>query len=308
MKKSDLIKKILEQNVFSEKPLMLIDIGASGQVHAEWKEIAQYSNCIAFDADSRDFSTDTDNSGFKKLFLINAIVSDKEDKKTKFYLTKSPYCSSALKPIESELLNWSFHQLFEVEREVDLDNKSLKTVLAEKQIDYIDWFKTDSQGIDLRLFKNLPLSVQENAIIAEFEPGFIDAYQGEDKISDLLAYIEKLPFWLSDCEVKGTKRISAATLTKYKLNAEKVNLRNSSCWAEFTYINTCSNLQKRELLVAVVFCIIKKQYGFALDICAKLEGKIEQKLLSEIEGFLLTELTKVPPKPSVLRKIKSRLF
>jgi FkbM family methyltransferase len=305
---NDLIPTLLQQTVFVEKPLVLIDVGASGEVHAEWKSIAKYAHCIAFDADSRDFQTETNNSEFKKLYLINAIVSDKEDAKTKFYLTKSPYCSSALAPIDSELSNWSFSGLFEIEKEIDLDNKSLKTVISEKQIEYVDWFKTDSQGIDLRLFKNLPTSIQKNMIVAEFEPGFIDAYKNEDKIADLLVHLETLPFWLSDCEVKGSQRINKATIAKHGLNPSSLNLRTSSCWAEFTYINTCENLDKRQLLAAIVFCLIKKQYGFVLDICVMLEGKIEASLLQSIEKLMLAELTKQPEKPSILSRIKSRLL
>ncbi len=305
---NDLIPLLLQQKVFVEKPLVLIDVGASGEVHAEWKPIAKYAHCIAFDADSRDFQTEVTNSEFKKLHLINAIVSDKEDSKTKFYLTKSPYCSSALAPIDSELSNWSFSQLFEIEKEINLDNKSLKTVISEKQIEYVDWFKTDSQGIDLRLFKNLPINIQKNIIVAEFEPGFIDAYKGEDKIADLLVQLEALPFWLSDCEVKGSQRINKATITKYKLNPLQLNLRTSSCWAEFTYINTCEGLDTRQLLTAIVFCLIKKQYGFVLDICTRLEGKVENSLLRNIEQLMLAELTKQPEKPSILSRIKSRLL
>jgi hypothetical protein len=305
---NNIINQILELNIFIEQPLVLIDIGASGELHTEWKEIAKYSNCIAFDADSRDFSTDTTNSKFKKLHLINAIVSDKEDEKTKFYLTKSPYCSSVLKPVENELSNWWFNKLFEIEREIDLDNKSLIKVITEKEITYVDWFKTDSQGIDLRLFKNLPLSIQKKTIIAEFEPGFIDAYEGEDKIPEMLIYMETLPFWMSDCQVKGTQRISKESINKYNLNTNSINLRESSCWAEFTYINTCLNLNKRELLVAVVFCLIKRQYGFVLDICNKLEGQIGEDLLNQIKNNVLIELNIQPKKSSIIKRIKEKLF
>lgn len=303
-----LIDEILNLQPFKDKPLVLVDIGASGQVHQEWKEIAKYSHCLAFDADSRDFSTNTDNSGFKKLYLVNAIVSDKEEPRTKFYLTKSPYCSSILKPISGELSNWAFSNLFEVEQEIDLDNKSLKNSINEKGLNYIDWFKTDSQGIDLRLFKNLPQAIQEKVLVAEFEPGFIDAYEGEDKIVDLLNYIEKLPFWMSDCEVKGTQRISLAAITKYQLNPGNLNLKVSSCWAEFTYINTCKNVGERELLAAIVFCLIKKQYGFILDLCLMLEGKMDKTLLSKIEKLMVMELNKTPKKPSIVKRITSRFF
>ena len=30
---------------------MLVDVGASGQMHKKWKQIAPYSVCLAFDAD-----------------------------------------------------------------------------------------------------------------------------------------------------------------------------------------------------------------------------------------------------------------
>lgn len=307
MKIDILINKILEHPVFADKPPVLLDIGASGNIHSDWELISKYSECIAFDADSREFDVNSDTSGFKKLHLINAIVSEKEDPKTRFYLTRSPYCSSSLKPIPKELANWSFCQLFEIDKEVDLDNKSLRSVLADRQITYVDWFKTDAQGIDLRLFKNLPLSVQENSIVAEFEPGFFGVYEGEDKIADLLMYMDKLPFWLSDCAVKGTQRIGKPTIDKYQLDATHLNLRKSSCWAEFAYINTCNKLQTRELLLAVVFSLIKRQYGFALDVCSRIEGSIDKDLLSAIERFSLNELNRKPARSAIIRRIANKL-
>src|ERR1043166_8049139 len=107
MSEHELIKKILEQSCFQAMPPVLVDIGASGAIHPEWKSIAPFSICLAFDADDRDFSSDTSNSGFRKLILVNSIVSDKEDAETDFYLTTSPHCSSTLEPLNEELSNWS---------------------------------------------------------------------------------------------------------------------------------------------------------------------------------------------------------
>jgi len=312
------LETILEQlfslNYFKEKPPVLIDIGASGQIHPEWSAIAKHSVCIAFDADSRDFITINigaeENSGYKKLLLINAIVSDKNDKTTRFYLTASPHCSSSLLPISKELDNWSFADLFKVESTVELKNVSISSVLNENKITYVDWYKTDSQGIDLRLFKAFSVEVQKKILVAEFEPGFIDAYEGEDKISGLLPYMETLPFWMSDCSVKGSQRISKQTLNKYNLPSDKLNLRNSACWAEFAYINTCEFLQsERDLLLALAFSCIKKQFGFALDLLLKLENKIDQSLFKNIETFLITALKKVeePGNPGILSRLKNAI-
>ena len=48
-----IIQKVLESVYFENKPPVLIDIGASGEINAKWKAIASYSVCIAFDADER---------------------------------------------------------------------------------------------------------------------------------------------------------------------------------------------------------------------------------------------------------------
>ena len=53
--------------------------------------------------------------------------------------------------------------------------------MKELEIKSFDWFKTDSQGTDLRLFKSIGETLIPKIIVAEFEPGFINSYLGEDK-------------------------------------------------------------------------------------------------------------------------------
>ena len=43
-----------------------------------------------------------------------------------FYLTSSPYCSSSLKPDLANLKEWSFSELFNIEKEVILKTVSFK--------------------------------------------------------------------------------------------------------------------------------------------------------------------------------------
>ena len=38
------------------RPPILVDVGASAGLPVDWELIAPYSICIAFDADTRDFS------------------------------------------------------------------------------------------------------------------------------------------------------------------------------------------------------------------------------------------------------------
>jgi hypothetical protein len=94
----NIIDKVLSLPEFKEHPPVLVDIGASGELHKIWKNLAKYSICIAFDADSRDIEyTVNEKSHYKKLYVYNRILTSqlKENEET-FYLTKSPYCSSLL--------------------------------------------------------------------------------------------------------------------------------------------------------------------------------------------------------------------
>ena len=54
------------------------------------------------------------------------------------------------------------------------------SALSKAGVDYVDWYKSDSQGTDMSIFDSLPKNISNKILAAEFEPGIIDAYQGED--------------------------------------------------------------------------------------------------------------------------------
>ena len=203
-----IIKTILTSGYFLENPPILVDIGASGEINKKWEIIAPHSVCIAFDADDRDFQiNEVDSSIYKKLIIFNRIVIAEENAHPNFFLTVSPYCSSLLKPDEQKLKPWVFCSLFDVEKVTTLPAITLKEALSQTSVDYVDWFKTDTQGTDLRLFKSLPTMIAENVLMAEFEPGIIDAYQGEDKLYMVMQEMRERDFWLSSMDIKGTQRL-----------------------------------------------------------------------------------------------------
>ena len=86
--------------------------------------------------------------------------------------------------------------------------RTLRSILAEHGLSHVDWFKTDSQGTDLRLFLSLGEPIVRRVLAASFEPGLIDAYVGEDKLHAVLQKMNGPPFWMHDIEVRGTQRLS----------------------------------------------------------------------------------------------------
>jgi hypothetical protein len=270
-----LLRTIFEHPSIKDRPPVLIDLGASGEIHTKWKSIAKYSICVAFDADTREFNPLVSESEiWKKLFSLNRLVSANPSDNTTFYLTKSPFCSSSLQPDNDSLSPWIFSPLFNIEKSITLPSISLKDALSEIDIDYIDWYKTDTQGTDLRIFDSLPEYIKNGVIAAEFEPGIIDAYKEEDKLNQLMLYMDRKPFWVSSMCIKGSHRIEKKDyelLNYFQRKSISSFLQTSPGWCEISYINKMEDslMTIRDYLLAWVFSSIEGQHGFSLLIARR---------------------------------------
>jgi hypothetical protein len=270
-----IIKKIMSHPSLVSQPPILMDIGASGFIHKKWNSIAKYSICIAFDADTRDFqTTEAEDIGWRKLIKLNRLVAECPKSEADFYLTQSPHCSSSIPPDEKALEPWAFRDLFNVVKKVKLPAIDVPTALNEIGVDYIDAYKTDSQGTDLRIFRSIPENIQNNIIAAEFEPGIIDAMKGEDKLHALMLYMDTKPFWITNMGIYGSWRISKnnfSSLNFVQKRALGSFLKVAPGWCEISYINTLTaeNISLRQHLLSWLFSTLYEEHGFALMISQK---------------------------------------
>lgn len=301
MSNKQIIAKILSRKEFIDKPPVLLDIGASGKIYEPWGEIAKYSICVAFDADEREIKYIEDgSSGYKKVYIYNKIATPSNNKEDAFYLTKSPYCSSLLKPNAMSLADWGFTDLFNVEKVAKLKTVNLNQVLTELNIKQIDWFKADSQGIDLRLFASLNSEITNKILAADFEPGIIDAYIGEDKLGALLSHMDNLPFWVSEMKLPKAIRIKKETI---KLLTEKFGsyiennlnhvLKSSPVCAEISFLNnfkSFENFDSRDFLLIWVIAYLKKQYAFALEITSVGTKKFNDEIFDELKYLIIKKI------------------
>jgi hypothetical protein len=315
----NLIKKILNESEMLERPPVLVDIGASEQIHNKWKPIAKYSICLAFDADERDFQfSEKEQSRFKKLYAYNSIAFDKDQNKADFFLTKSPYCSSVLEPDSMRLKPYIHSQLFEVEKKTELNAIHIQKALDNAKLDYVDWFKSDSQGIDLRLFKSLDERIRSKVLVAEFEPGIIDAYIGEDKLYSALKELHDSGFWLSDIQIKGVARLSKKSLdAEFKGNMFKKllkeSLKKAPGWGEMTFINSFENAEfsRREYLLGWLFSSLEGHHSYAFELAAQGSEKFNYQLFNELKNYskiqMKREVYRLKFLPSVFQLIKKKL-
>jgi hypothetical protein len=290
-----IIEQIMNHPDLLAEPPIFVDVGASGKIHGSWSKLAKYAICIGFDADLRDFSTEQKDSGYNKLILINKIISDTPGIK-KFYLTKNPHCSSTLNPNLDSLDDWYFKDLFIVEKIRKIEANTINNVLKSLDINKIDWFKTDSQGTDLRIFKAINPSIQKRVLSAEFEPGVVDAYKDEDKLFSIFQYMND-NFFIDDIVFKGSIRSKPYTVAKHfpKLHNAKINVINitnksSKLWAEIHYLNNFndnSSFKKRDFLLFCAILIIKKQYLFCIEICDRHIDHFNDDLVEKIRKHCL---------------------
>ena len=294
---ASIIHDVMTHSSLLSSPPVLVDIGASGTIHKKWNPIAKYAICIAFDADSRDFEIcESEDKGWRKLYSMNRLVASEAAEEMDFYLTHSPHCSSSLAPDQKALEPWAFSPLFEVDKVVKLPAVDLHSVLEKIGITYIDWYKTDSQGTDLRIFDALPKSIIRKIISADFEPGIIDAYMGEDKLYQLMAYMDKQPFWVSHMEVKGSQRIDQddlQNLNYLKRRFISFFLKTAPGWCEISYINKLSDKEMtcRENLLGWVFATMKGEHGFAIQAAKDGAIKFEEPLFNELHNISYNSLS-----------------
>jgi len=257
-------------------PPVLVDVGAAQGVHEKWQPVAKYSTCVAFEADPREFHSVTSaSSGFRQLTTYNAIAAERASEAEPFYLTASPFCSSRLRPRADALSRYAFAPLFEVEESVELRAVDLPSVLEELGVSRVDWIKVDSQGTDLRLFRSLA-DLAHTVLVAELEPGIIDAYEGEDKLGDVLKEMEERGFWVSEMTIRGSTRI-ASDLAGRAVGPRAQRFldvchKTAPGWAEIEYFNELSDetaFGKRELLLGCAFAFMCGQNGFALELAGR---------------------------------------
>jgi hypothetical protein len=285
------IDKIL--TTLSIQPV-LMDIGASGAPPKVWEPIARHSIYVGFDPDRRELHDVAEGQYARSIIINEAVTSASDQNQVHFYLTQSPYCSSTLPPDTAALANYLFSDLFVVEREVFVPASPLNAVIDRLGLQGVDWFKTDSQGTDLRLFQSLKDNLRERVLAIDIEPGLIDAYRGEDLFVDAHRELLHQGFWLSSLDVKGTVRMKRTTLQAIISHRPELqdthiyqSVRPSPAWCEARYLRTLESLAERNADVRNyallwVFAMIERQWGYALDIAHAYDQQFARDSVSSL--------------------------
>jgi hypothetical protein len=265
-----IIDRLFADPELCDAPPVLVDVGAAGGVHPAWRRIARYSIGVGFEPDARETAPlDAAQREFQKWVFCPTLVVPvvPPEGRALLHLTRSPQCSSTLRPRADALKAWAFAEFFEVIETRSLPAATLLDALRAQGIGRIDWLKCDTQGLDLKIFLSLPAATRARLLAVEFEPGFIDAYEGEDKVADVLAAMAREPFWLAAMDVGHTPRSGPAAMVAHWVRRLAPG---APAWANLCYLRdpfaAAEPMDRRGHLLTWVFATLCGQPGHALAI------------------------------------------
>ncbi len=270
-----LIDRIFSEPELQAAPPVLVDVGAAGGVTPIWRNIARYAIGLGFEPDARDAGKlGAAASAFGRWVYCEGLVAPAVagDGHKPFHLTQSPHCSSLLPPRSEPLQDWLFAGMFAVQKTVHVPAVTLPAALAAHGLDRIDWLKCDTQGQDLSIYLSLPEAWRHRMLAVEFEPGLIDAYEGEDKFWHTLRAMDTEPFWICDLKVCGTqrgntelfRRVLGPRTTKWVGRLAPT----APGWVNVRYLRSVTReagqLDRRGLLLAWIFADLLGQHAHGL--------------------------------------------
>lgn len=279
------------ERLFTDKPIVLVDVGASGAPPQVWRDLSSISCYVGFDPDLRELHEDN-SFGFGRYVMLNKAVADSDQKELTFYLTTSPYCSSSLKPNFANLGQYSFTDLFHVEKTTTVPATRLDSALREIRVNYIDWLKLDTQGKDLDIYRSLDGALRNPLLVLDIEPGVTDFYQGENTFSQAHAYLLENGYWLSKASFQENPRISKSTRERLApQNIDLQRLPGNPTAVEAQYCRTLAHLISinaglRDYVCFWVLSMVNNNHGFALDVAAHL---VERGLGDNIGTLLIRQ-------------------
>jgi FkbM family methyltransferase len=306
----NLVDHVLSEPEFVSAPPVLVDVGAAGGVPRAWSRIARHSVAVAFEPDARKSASLTAKQRrFRRWVYVPAIVVPEAPPagRATLHLTRSPLCSSTLQPRHDALRRWAFAPFFEIVERREFPATTLEAALASHGLPGVDWLKCDTQGTDLRLFRSLPELLRWRVLLAEFEPGLIDAYEGEDTLPQVLEAMRSEPFRLAAFTIEGTPpAFSGGGSVWYRRLAPAV-----PAWANLRYYRDIepedTAPDRRAHLLLWVFATLQGQPVFAHAAAAAGErrfggGVFGRMKLASRRQLRMAMLTRFPG------RIVSRLF
>jgi FkbM family methyltransferase len=186
--------------------ILVLDVGAWGGASKEWACIGKFVEIIGFEPDSAEcqrLNSVPSNYVSSEKYYPYAISGKTGPRE--FYVTKSPTCSSLLKPVEKEWKRYgvpgsSRHSRAEVVKTLVLDTITLDDFCGRENI-IPDFVKLDTQGSEMEILQQGFSNHLHRVIGLEIEVEFVPLYEGQPLFSEIEIFLRENRF-----DLYGLKR------------------------------------------------------------------------------------------------------
>lgn len=185
-----------------QKPLTIVDIGASGGIQRRWEQYGRAVNAILFEPDPREYDRLSEALP-KNYTLYNTALYDHKGK-IAFNLCRKQMCSSVLESNVEELKKYHEGERFDIVDRIELPVDTLDNVLSDYP-DAIDFVKIDAEAAELFILKGAT-NVLSNTIGLEIETAFFSIRKNQPLFHDINKFMQDKGFQLIDLRCDYWKR------------------------------------------------------------------------------------------------------
>lgn len=294
MNRLNYVVQLLKQENIS---LVLSEIGSSGEQWSIFESLKPIADLLRFDPDLRDIREIIGANSRRVVTLDRAVVNSDLDEVT-FYLTKSPYCSSTLKPDFDRLKNFSYANWFEIEKTVKVPAITIDKALKKANFSRIDWIKLDTQGTELRILNSIAKDTFDRILVCDIEASLYPHYVGADTLPSMHELMLNNDFWITEMRPHWNTRISAKHLEtlkqRYKGQDKKIfqySKHKEVTTLEFCYLRTIEGAKKRNYNLEDFLRLFLCHYSLGVfEYCLEILAEIENLFgKSKIVDFLRQE-------------------
>ena len=256
--------KHIINNLAAEGGLDMLDLGSGGGLDAKWAGLSSVCNLVGFDPNEQECRRmEQAPHALRSARYLPYAVGERDGTQT-LYLTRSPWCSSLLKPRPDWLARLEFGHLFEVVGKEEVNVVSLATVKEVQERDF-DVVKVDVQGMELPILRNSG-RVLEQAFAVETETGFVQNYEGETTFGEIDVFMRSQGFRLFDLTTHRQPRRNQAgrsfRSTQQLIVAEAIWLKDYIQCAQEGH----KGLTRKKCLAALAICAALRTYDFGLEL------------------------------------------
>ena len=204
-----LIPYLISGNSFSQKPLVVVDVGSRGGYERHWNLFYNQIKILGFDPDAKECQRlvrQLKNSNIS--YYPYALWQNIGYKN--FYMMSNLPSSSFFKP------NYKFWERFpdevnlKIKKIVKVQTTTLDSFTKMSKIPYVDFMKLDIEGAELAALKGAKKLLQESIIGVTCEIAFDQLLENGPIFNEIDAYLKSFGFRLFDI---GLLRKSLKTLS-----------------------------------------------------------------------------------------------